>query len=51
MTYSINFKPLIKLVLFILLGLLVVNFVHSFNSNVIILDPTYKMVADSVNAF
>lgn len=51
MTYSINFKPLIKLALFVLVGLLVVNFVHSFNSNVIILDPTYKMVADSVNAF
>ena len=51
MTYSINFKPLIKLALFILVGLLVINFVHSFNNKVIIMNPTYKMVADSVNAF
>jgi hypothetical protein len=51
MTYSINFKPLIKLALFVLVGLLVINLVHSFNSKVIIMNPTYKMVADSVNAF
>jgi hypothetical protein len=46
-----KYLTLIKLVLFILLGLLAVNFVHLFNSKAIILDPTYKMVADSVNAF
>jgi hypothetical protein len=51
MTYSINFKPLIKLVLLVLLGLLAINFVHSFSSKVTIIIPTYKMVADSTNTF
>jgi hypothetical protein len=51
MTYSFNFKLLIKYILIVLFSLMIVKMVSFNTSKIIITNPIHRMSADSVHAF
>mgnify|MGYP000977302806 FL=1 len=51
MTYSFNFRLLIKYILIVLFSLMVVKLLTFNTSRIIITNPIHRMSADSVNAF
>jgi hypothetical protein len=51
MTYSFNFRLLIKYILIVLFSLMIVKLLTFNTSRIIITNPIHRMSADSVNAF